>query len=677
MIRLAKTENKGFTLFFKDFMFINHDKKHPSFSLGDGEDIYKENHGSFKVKEKLIKKIPLKDFTILTEDSQQITIEFQNETVKLLANFKEIEGRLEITLDYDDQEFNRVWMEIPASKKEAIYGCGEQFSELNLRGKKVPIWVTEQGIGRGDPKLITWLLNVFAGVGGHWHTTYYPQPTFVSSANYYFHSDVKCYSEFNFKKNQRHTLYFWGNPEKIYLGKHDTALETVGNLAKFLGLQSKLPEWAYNGMWLAIQGKGGKKKVRERLQKALDAGMKVGAIWSQDWEGIKVTKFGTQLFWDWKWNGKGREIRFPDFPDFVKEMNEKGIKYLGYINCFLNIEGDLYKEARAKNYCVKNPQGEDYMIYVTTFPAALIDLTNPEAFEWIKGVIKKYMIQEAGLDGWMSDYGEYLPMDAVLHSGISAKEYHNQYPVDWQRANYEAVKEAGKLDEIIYFNRSGFSYVSRYSKMVWAGDQLPTFSMDDGLASVIPAALSLGICGIGYYHSDLGGFTTFKPFFTRSKELIMRWAEQSCFTMAMRSHEGNQPEHNVQFDEDEKVLQHIAKFTQIHVHLTPYLKALSEEYQKSGIPPMRPLFLHYENDEAVHNLKYQYLLGKDLLIAPVVNKKKTNWDVYIPETEWIHLWSDKKYAKGWHEVDSPIGQPPVFYRKDSSFTDLFKQIKTL
>lgn len=676
MIDITDTKN-GFSLKFKGYEMLRHTKSNPCVSVGIGTGNFKDRKGIFKITEKVNREDWLSDFSIEQKEQDSVAITLGKDGLSLTLRFNVSDGRLEILPLMENSDFNRFKIRIPAQAAEAIYGCGEQFSELNLRGKRVPLWIEEQGIGRGDPKLVTWILNAFSGVGGSWYTTYHAQPTFVSSNNYYCHIETTNYAEFDFTDKNEHLLYVWGVPNKILIDKLNDPLETVEKLSLILGRQPELPDWAFDGMWLAIQGRGGKDTVRQRLQKALDAGVRVNGIWSQDWEGIKKTAFGTQLFWDWKWNGGGRPVRFPNFPDFVDEMHEHGLKYFGYINSFFNIDGDLYKVAKEKNYCVKNQQGEDYLIYVTTFPAALIDLTNPEAYDWIKEVIKKNLINEAHLDGWMSDFGEYLPPDAVLHSGISAKEYHNRYPVDWQKANYEAVQEAGRLGDIVYFTRSGYSHTSKYTTLVWGGDQVPTFSMTDGLASAIPAGLSLGVCGIGYHHTDVGGYTTFKPFFKRSKEVFMRWAEHSTFTMLMRSHEGNQPENNVQFDSDDEILAHLAKMTQIHVHLKPYLKEISEYYVETGVPAMRALFLHYNDNPVVHQIKYEYMLGPDLLVAPVVKKRKREWDVYIPGDEWIHVWSGNRYARGWHKVKSPIGSPPVFYRKGSKHEDLFKEIKKI
>ena len=115
----------------------------------------------------------------------------------------------------------------------------------------------------------------------------------------------------------------------------------------------------------------------------------------------------------------------------------------------------------------------------------------------------------------------------------------------------------------------------------------------------------------------------------------------------------------------------------IHVNLKPYLQHLSEEYQLTGISPIRGAFLHYKDDPELYTLKFQYLLGRDLLIAPVIKPNLELWRVYLPEDNWVHLWTEKEYNKGWIEVKAPLGMPPVFYRKNSKFMPLFKKLKPI
>ncbi|MGA3715873.1 TIM-barrel domain-containing protein, partial [Escherichia coli] len=124
---------------------------------------------------------------------------------------------------------------------------------------------------------------------------------------------------------------------------------------------------------------------------------------------------------------------------------------------------------------------------------------------------------ELGCGGWMADFGEYLPTDTYLHNGVSAEIMHNAWPALWAKCNYEALEETGKLGEILFFMRAGSTGSQKYSTMMWAGDQNVDWSLDDGLASVVPAALSLAMTGHGLHHNDIGGYTTLFEM-KRSKE---------------------------------------------------------------------------------------------------------------------------------------------------------------
>ena len=157
----------------------------------------------------------------------------------------------------------------------------------------------------------------------------------------------------------------------------------------------------------------------------------------------------------------------------------------------------------------------------------------------------------------------------------------------------------------------------------------------------------------------------------------MRWAELGAFTPIMRTHEGNRPDENWHFDSDEETLLHFAKMSRIYTHLKPYLKDIVKENAETGIPCMRMPYIHYEGDAELHNLKYQYLLGRDLMVAPVYEEGKTTQGVYLPDDIWVHVWSGKEFTKGYHEIEAPIGQIPVFYRKESSYKQLFDEIKKL
>ena len=206
--------------------------------------------------------------------------------------------------------------------------------------------------------------------------------------------------------------------------------------------------------------------------------------------------------------------------------------------------------------------------------------------------------------------------------------------------------------------------------MMWAGDQNVDWSEDDGLPSVIPAALSLALSGHGLHHSDIGGYTTLYGM-RRTKELFMRWAEYSALTPLMRGHEGNRPKDNWQFDSDAETLSHLAAMVRLHVALKPYLKDAVAHNAREGLPVMRPLFLEFEGDAPSWTIKDEYLLGGDLLVAPVLAEGGVSRIVHLPEAEWVHLWSGRGYCGGDHEVASPLGEPPVFWLRGSPWEALF------
>lgn len=418
------------------------------------------------------------------------------------------------------------------------------------------------------------------------------------------------------------------------------------------------------------------------VKQAKDVGNPVTALWIQDWCGRRVTNFGDQLKWRWY----ADESLYPDFKKFVKSMNDQNVQVLGYINSFLadtdpkkpgdDFTNPLLTEAKSKGYLVKNQNGDDYLIQTVGFPAYLIDLTNPAAVRWTKDLIKKNLIG-MGLSGWMADFGEWLPYDAKLASGVDAKIYHNRYPVDWARINREAIKEAGMEGKIVFFTRAGYSYSNAHSTLFWEGDQMVSFGTNDGLPSSIIGLTTSGISGYALNHSDIGGYTTISnPLrnYHRSKELLLRWAEASAFTPVFRTHEGNRPLKNWQVytytkpdgtkslgDEDTVTL--FAKIARIHFALKPYIQSLVEEASQTGIPVVRHNAIVEPEDKNLLKYKYQFFLGDDLLVAPVVESGEIVQDVYLPRGRWQHLWTGTTYD-GYRkiQVPAPIGKPPAFIR---------------
>lgn len=642
-------------------IFSHLGKEFMSFSSGDefmsvgmGESDYSMSHGSFKIKEKISKREKL--FVARIVCSGERAIISLNKGCCCVE--KTDDGVYHFSFEGLD-EWNRMFFNLPAEKDETVYGCGEIFPKFNLRGEKVNAWVAEHVNALQITKK---LVKMFVGVSDTTkkqrfskYETYYAQPTFLSSRKYFFHSETTARVQFDFRQDSFFTVQA-DSVAPFYLGFADDFESLLTKLTSIVGRQPELPDWVYNGDILGVQG--GTETMMKKVETALESGINVGGVWIQDWEGRRVTAVGKQLFWNWQWD----EEYYPELDKKIAQLGEKGIKVLGYCNPFLAVEKPLYKIAVEKGYCVKDKDGKDYLVTITTFPAAMVDLTNPDAYAWLKDIIKENMIK-FGFSGWMADFGEYLPTDCVLHSGENAELIHNTWPALWAKLNREAVEETGNLGKIMFFTRAGFSGTPKYSTMMWNGDNHVDYSLDFGLPSVIPAMLSLTCSGFGLSHSDIGGYTTFMKL-KRSEELYMRWCEMNAFSVLMRGHEGLNPDLNAQFDASAAVLAHGAKMSAIHKKLAPYLKNAVKYNSECGVGAVRPLFFYYDEPQAYRE-EYEYLLGRDVLVAPVLRRNAKKREVYLPDDEWIHLESKKEYRGGKHEIDSPLGEIPVFVRKSA------------
>lgn len=636
--------------------------------VGYGKENIDMYRGNYKIRDYLIERYPLHISEVRQEEKAYI-LNFENQLEMRIANEDDI---CFIQLQSRNENINRFWLRVHSDTDERCYGCGEQMSFFNLKGRHFPIWTSEPGVGRDKTTYITWRSDVEnGGAGGDYYNTNYPQPTFVSSHHYYLHVDSTAYADFDFRNDDFHELQFWEIPKSIRIQCADTFLELLEKETAFFGRQPELPEWVYNGLIIGLQG--GTERTKYLLEKTIQNKIPVAGVWCQDWSGKRVTSFGKRLQWDWHYN---KEM-YPDLPEFIKELHSNNIKFLGYINPYLVNDGELYREGLEKGVFAKKSDGSDYLVDFGEFYCGVVDLTNPTAYEWFKNRVIKECSIDIGIDGWMADFGEYLPTDdIVLHNGVSPMIEHNHWPALWAKCNYDALAETDNIGKILYFMRAGATGSQKYCTMLWAGDQSVDFSIHDGLGTVICAALSSGMSGCGLNNSDIGGYTSLFGNI-RTKELFLRWAEMAVFTPMMRTHECNRPEENFQYYDDEDCMQQLSRLVHIFMELTPYTKSLVKENSERGIPVQRPMFLHDESDPVLYDLQYQYMFGPDMIVAPVYLSDQKQRELYLPEGYWVHLWTGKQYGKGSVTVESPIGYPPVFYKSTSTWSDLFKHLSNV
>lgn len=661
---------QGFTLCHEGKVLLRHTTAEPMAFVGRGQEKMEIYHGNFDIEDYVEERIPLK-YAVIHEDEVALSIQ-EGGSALLLIRLSYPSARAGVLrLFCQDDSLNRFWLRLPAEAEEKVWGCGEQMSYFNLRGRHFPLWTSEPGVGRDKTTEITFQSDAENRAGGDYYNTNYPQPTFVSSRYYACHMDTTAYADFDFRNPAFHELQAWTIPKAIEFYAGSSYLELIEILSLRFGRQPRLPEWIYQGVILGL--KGGEENTFSRAEHAMACGVPVAAVWSEDWAGVRMTSFGTRNFWDWQWGRK----RYPHLDKKIKELRAKNVRFMAYVSPYLCSDGELFPIAEKKGLFALDGKGKTALVDFGEFYCGILDFTKQEACEWFKQEILQKNMIDFGVSGWMADFGEYLPIDNVfLSNGVEAKFMHNAWPELWARVNAEAVAERGKTGEILFFMRAGFTGSQASCPMLWAGDQSVDFSRHDGLNTVICGALSSGILGNAYHHSDIGGYTSLFGN-RRTKELFERWTDMAAFTPMMRTHEGNRPSENFQFDQDAGTLAHLAHMTRIHNHLSPYMHALADEAAVKGYPLQRPLFVHFEQDKNTYDIQDAYLFGPDLLVAPVHKQGVQDWKVYLPAgATWVQLWNEQEICGGQSvTVPAPIGQTPAFYRKGSSWTSLFEEIK--
>ena len=474
---------------------------------------------------------------------------------------------------------------------------------------------------------------------------------------------------FDLRKSDKIVVEIIGQNMRGRLIHAPTVLDIISEITVITGRMKALPDWTHEGAIIGLEG--GDEEVYHIASRLIDKNVKVAGIWLQDWVGIKKVIEGDRLCWCWTLN----RTHYTQWGNMTAEwFNKKNIRTLSYINPYFSIYEDniLHVEGTKGDYFVKNRQNQAYDIHSGTIKFHMVDLTNPAARLWMKNIIKTNMILNTGVYGWMTDFGEHLPVDAVLFDGSNALDYHNKFPLEWAKINSEAIEETGRND-LLFFMRSGSLESSKYAQLYWLGDQMVTWDKHDGIKSVLTAYLSGGISGNSLTHTDIGGYTQFPLFFVRTKELLMRWIEFSTFGSAIfRTHVGSSlSKENKQIYNDADILEHFVKFVDIFVKLKDYRYKLMVEAETYGTPLMRPLSVHYDG---CWNVTDQYLFGADIMVKPVLDYNVRKIKVYLPENvEWVHLWSNQKF-QGNVLIEVPLGQPAIFYNNQNpGLRELFSE----
>lgn len=512
---------------------------------------------------------------------------------------------------------------------EHFLGFGGQSFDVDHRGQTVPIWVQEAGIQKVDNDNYnegSWFIM------GRRHSSHTPMPMYLSSRGYGLALDTSRRSIFSMCSESDDTVRIeaWDSQIALHLFRAPTPLGIIEKMTAWTGRPDEPPAFTF-APWLdAVHGEENVQRVATALR---NANIPSSVIWSEDWRGGSDEAFGYTLEEDWRID---RDL-YPNVEALASSLHDAGYKFFSYINTFVDDSADVYDEVLAKDYGVHREDGSTYLFDSVKFnKSTLIDLSNPEAFAWAKGIYKEGL--ELGFDGYMADFAEWLPHDAVLASGEDPMARHNLYPVDYQRLNKELFDEMHAADgvERLFFVRSAYLGSQPLVSVVWAGDQQTDFSVDDGIPTVIPLGIGLGVTGFPYFGHDIAGYMSEFTVPT-TKELFFRWVTLGALSPVMRTHHGRSARENWNWESDAETTEHFRRWATLHMQLYPYFAELARQVSLKGAPLFRPLALDYPDFELGWTSVDQFMLGDRIIVAPIVVQGAAEREVQLPEGTYFPL----------------------------------------
>ena len=360
-------------------------------------------------------------------------------------------------------------------------------------------------------------------------------------------------------------------------------------------------------------------------------------------------------------------------------LHAAGLAVTTYFNPMICTNHPRYAEARDRGLLTKNALGQPYEYRYTgstQFLVGQFDFTNPEARRFYGDLLDEAVGD--GYDGWMEDFGEYTPEDGRASDGSTGSALHNRYVVDYHAAAREyAARRAPR--PLARFNRSGWTGAAAHSQIVWGGDPSTTWDFD-GLESAVTNGLTMGMSGVSLWGSDIGGFFALSEPQT-TPELLIRWLQFGFASGVMRTQANGyqlRSQKRAQIFDDE-ILPVWARYARLRTQLYPYLAAAQAEYDRTGLPLMRHLALAYPRDPKAVATDDAYLLGPDLLVAPVVRPGVRKRRVYLPAGRWASWWRPDEVLLGGRtvEVDAPLDELPLFVRIGGAIPLLDADVETL
>ncbi len=557
----------------------------------------------------------------------------------------------------DVAPINRVSLAFKMHDDDHFFGFGERFVNFDHKGQLLYNWVEDGGLGQGEDKPLG-PGNPFPSGPGE---TNIPIPWFLSPRGFgmLVNTTFRSVHHLGDEVPQAFRVEAWTGALDFSVFADPDPLALVEALTAVTGRPPEIADWVFGPRRRANIGTSEMDKLRKAH--------------------VPTTQIDTAMHYFP--NGVGAELSKPGAMKAVTDdIHRRGFKAIAYFCPFVaDSFHPVFDEAAAKGFLVKKADGAPYVVIDPPYNAAMVDFTNPAAVAWYQGHLQRAL--DDGWDGWMYDFAEYVPQDAVMFNGMSGLEAHNLYPVLYQRAASELLERQRPKDYLI-FVRSGFAGTGGLVPMVWAGDQNTDFEIADGLPAALMGALNAGISGIPLWGSDISGYH-FIYNAPPDKDVYLRWTALGAFSADM--HDENEGSGHGTADDrwqiwkDDETLAVYKRFASYKTRMLPYVKVAVRQARERGTPVMRHLYLTNPTDPRVFAITDEYMYGDALLVAPVVTRGATSRSVYIPgDAAWYDFFSHERLSHGGDVVrPAPLGQVPVLARAGALVPMLAPDVESL
>jgi len=529
-------------------------------------------------------------------------------------------------------------------QQEKLLGGGERVLGMNRRGQSFPLYN-----------------RAHYGYTTHSEQMNFGLPAIMSSKKYLILFDNSAKGNLDLGKTQTELLTFdaVGGRSAYLFVAGDSYPKLIENYVDITGLQPLPPRWAL-GNFASRFGYHTEQEAANVVEQFVKEGIPLDAIiFDLYWFGKDLKGYMGNLEWDAE--------TFPQPEKMIQTFKEKGVKTIMITEPFILTSSNKWQEALDSSALAKAENGK-----VKTFDfffgnTSLVDVFSRSGRDWFWQYYDKLLQQ--GVEAWWGDLGEpeVHPAD-MLHALGTADELHNAYGHRWAQMIFEKQQANYPNKRVFSLMRSGFSGSQRFGMMPWTGDVSRSWG---GLKPQVELSLQMGLFGLAYTHSDLGGFAGNN----KDKELYIRWLQYGVFQPIFRPHgQEDVPAEVIFWDDETKGI--IKKFIKLRYQLLPYNYSLAFENSTKGMPLMRPVFFEDESDNNLINEKNSYFWGKAFFVAPITTAKLTSKTLTLPKGVWFDYFSDERYIGG-KEISKTLHLEtlPVFVRA-GSFIPMIEPIQS-